>query len=243
MNEAESNTQIQKPKTSKLAIGSMLFGPLFSLFVLIEFLRDTYGTIPSTLGIWKYLIFVFGFLSIVSVPFSLVIGIIAIRRIRSSKGKLGGCIAAMCGISAASISLAIIGYLMLNTLSHKRSLETAMSSATNLKAIGIAMKSYSEKYDGEYPPGGKWCDFLVEHTGLPEDKLWVRMAEGDKIANYVINENILKLGATAPSEMVLVYETEYVPGDEYVWNLCGSPERFGVFSYFGKRCNILFKGG
>ena len=52
-----------------------------------------------------------------------------------------------------------------------------------------------------------------------------------------MNKNIEKLGANAPPDMVLLFETR--PG----WNQTGGPEILTTDNHNGNGCNILFNDG
>jgi hypothetical protein len=90
---AETEAQEQKPKTSKLAIASMIAG----LMILGEFF------LPD-LRIYFLNLIIFC-LWILSIPLAPICGIIALIRIKKSKGMLKGMPYAIVGIVAGSFGL------------------------------------------------------------------------------------------------------------------------------------------
>ena len=102
-----------------------------------------------------------------------------------------------------------------------------------MSALGKAMLIYANEYDEKYPDTSQWCDLLIEHADVPESIFRCKGApEGP--CNYAMNKNIEELGANAPPDMVLLFETS---GG---WNQAGGPEILTTENHKGEGCNILF---
>ena len=109
---------------------------------------------------------------------------------------------------------------------------------TNMKGLSNAMNVYAFDYDNKYPTGSKWCDLLVEHADVGEQSFVCRGAEIEGPCNYAINDNAERLGADAPPDMVLLFETA-----EGGWNIVGGKELLSTENHCGDGCNVLFMDG
>jgi len=117
--------------------------------------------------------------------------------------------------------------------------------ATNMASLGKAMLIYANDYDNKFPTSSEWCDLLIKHTGVNERMFCcggtfgcrgTRCYKGvsGKLCSYAMNKNIEELGAKAPPDMVLFFETK--PG----WNQSGGPEILTTDNHQGEGCNVLF---
>lgn len=107
----------------------------------------------------------------------------------------------------------------------------------NLKVLGVGMRIYASVYSNKYPTADKWCDLLLQHTGINETRFVCRGAfeKGDRErCHYAMNPNC---GPNSPPDMVLLFETN---GG---WNQFGGPEILTTENHEGKGCNVLFADG
>lgn len=49
----------------------------------------------------------------------------------------------------------------------------------NLKGLGKAIQLYANDYNGRYPTADKWCDLLIEHSGIDEKQFFCRYSGDD----------------------------------------------------------------
>jgi prepilin-type processing-associated H-X9-DG protein len=159
-------------------------------------------------------------------------------KIGKSGGKLKGNGFAIAGIVVPAVSTLFVLPLMMGIMMPAlapRTRQTAfrMVCATNMSGLGRAMLVYSNDYDDKFPTSSKWCDLLIEHVEVTSLSLRCKGSpEGP--SNYAMNKNVEKLGASAPPDMVVLFETH--PG----WNQSGGPEILTTDNHEGDGCNILF---
>jgi len=170
---------------------------------------------------------------------AIVFGIVGLCKINKSAGQLKGQGLAIAGICIPAVSVPLIALLMgilMPALARTRQLAFRMTCATNLSGLGKAMLIYANDYDDMFPTPSEWCDLLIEYTEVTTKSFLCKGApEGP--CNYAMNENVAKLGISAPPDMVLLFETE--PG----WNQVGGPEMLTTDNHQGEGCNVLFVDG
>lgn len=96
MSETEIKAQGQKPKTSKLAIVSMVCGIIFFMQPMSSALR---------IDLLWHMTF---YLRIISIPLAPICGILALIKIKKSNGMLKGIPCAIVGIAAGVYGLGIV---------------------------------------------------------------------------------------------------------------------------------------
>ena len=167
---------------------------------------------------------------------AIILGIVALVKIEKSAGQLKGKGLAIAGIAVPGVALPIVALLMgilMPALARVRQISFRMVCGTNLSGLGKAMLIYTNDNDDKFPTPAKWCDLLIEHCEVSEKTLRCKGApEGP--CNYAMNKNIEELGTDAPSDMVLLFETN--PG----WNQAGGPEILTTDNHNGEGCNVLF---
>jgi len=170
---------------------------------------------------------------------AIILGIVALVKIRKSSGQLKGDGLAIAGIAVSSVSfvflLPIMMAIMMPSFSRAKGQAQRIVCTTNLRQIGIVMTMYAEE-NNQYPTADKWCDLLIEHCEVSEKQFLCKGApEGP--CNYAMNKNIEQFGADAPPDIVLLFETH--PG----WNQAGGPEILTTENHQDDGCNILFADG
>lgn len=174
---------------------------------------------------------------ITAIP-ALILGIVSLVKIEKSAGQLKGKGLAIAGIAvpAALLPVALMMAILMPALFRTRQLAHRMVCGANMSGLSRAMMVYANDYDDRLPSSNQWCDLLIEHADVPESILRCKGArEGP--CNYAMNKNIEKLGATAPPDMVLLFET--YPG----WNQSGGSEILSIENHCNEGCNILFNDG
>ena len=198
-------------KTSGLAITSLVLG-ILSIFTLF----------------------------LTAIP-AIIFGIIGLVKIEKSRGQLKGKGLAIAGIAVPGASLLFMVpimmiAIMIPALTSARAQAQQAVCTTNMSALGKAMYIYASDHNDMFPTPSKWCDLLIEHAEPSEKEFRCPIAcEGP--CNYAMNKNIERLGANAPPDMVLLFETS--PG----WNQCGGPEILSTDNHTSEGCNILFNDG
>lgn len=237
MSEVEKSKQGQKPKTSKVAIASVVLVILG--FVILPFSAVTHPA-PSRAILARN---VWGLLMLGG----LVLGIVGLLQIKKSGGTLKGR-----GFAVVATVLAVIffGVWFSDQILHDYSGRRAPCGA-NLKVLGTAMLMYAYDYDGRYPAADKWCDLLIEsdygvsekHFVCPRLVLYWPLVGGEMFVwpsaqkgrcHYAMNPNCRPNSAL---DIVLLFETKEG------WNQFGGPEILTTENHRPKGCNVLFNDG
>lgn len=166
---------------------------------------------------------------------AIILGIVSLVKIERSAGQLKGLGFAIAGIAIPPVLLPFVALMMgimMPALARARQIAYRITCGTNMSALANAMLIYTNEY-GQYPTSEKWCDLLIEHAGASRSMFRCKGApEGP--CNYAINKNLEGLGTAAPSDMVLLFETQ--PG----WNQSGGPEILTTDNHQGDGCNVAF---
>ncbi len=95
------------------------------------------------------------------------------------------------------------------------------------------LRWYADDHNGQYPPGNRWCDLLIEETAEVA-RYFVCKGGSPARSHYAINANAKP---DSPDDVVLLFETN---GG---WNQSGGPELLTTENHKGKGCNVLYVGG
>jgi prepilin-type processing-associated H-X9-DG protein len=161
-----------------------------------------------------------------------ILGLISLRRIIKSKGKLGGYPTTISGI--------LIGLCLIFTVIVIPTLERSKTPSlkrlfcfTKLMALSQAMHVYSYDHDDENPSKPIWCDLLVEYCDIDATYFQCR-ADKEGPCSYAFNQYA---EMTSSADTVILFESK--PG----WNLVGGPEFLNTENHEGEGCTILFGDG
>ena len=173
---------------------------------------------------------------ITAIP-AIILGIIGIFKIKKSAGQLKGKGLAIAGIAISAISIflamLLLPVIMIPALAGAREQAQRVVCATNMSGLGKAMLIYANDNAEEYPTPSQWCDLLIQYADVSE-KQFICKGASEGPCSYAMNKNIEKLGANAPPDTVLLFETS--PG----WNQVGGPEILTTDNHQGEGCNVLF---
>ena len=261
MNEA-NNEQNQVPKTSKLAIASIICIGVFCIIF--------HGMCCLPFPEWFFRLAIPGFLFT-----SPILGIAALIHIRLSKGRLRGR-----GLAITSIVISIILFLFNIGMTHLTRHLKRTVYISGLKEIGSAIKLYANEYEDRLPTTEKWCDLLVIQDNSNENRLSGHRETSDAMwgeSAYALNKNIVDMKLSKiPNDVVLLFETTYgrteserdtpreardyfwkINDPNYKWNVLerkdliykerwnqvGGPEILTTEYYGGEKCLVLFADG
>lgn len=226
----EAETRPQMPRTSKLAIASIIC-PILAMHLL--------WAANSTKGILNAFLGRMGIVLLIATP---VLGAWAYIRIRRSKGHLRGKTPAIIAVFTLA-PYAVFGLL---TFSLRISQALAFRSVcgSNLKTLGKALRIYANDSGiMAYPAPNKWCDLLMHYHEIdPEHAVQkgrfrcgaASEADDQTPCHYAINPNCRP---NSPHDTVLLFETR---GG---WNQFGGPEILTTENHKGEGCNVLFNDG
>jgi prepilin-type processing-associated H-X9-DG protein len=189
----------------------------------------------SGLAIASLVLAILGFVTffLTALP-AIILGIVGLFKIERSAGQLKGKGLAITGIVVPTIALPILLGILMPTLARTRQIAYRMVCGANMAGLGKAMIEYAGDNKDMYPTSDRWCDLLIKHEPNLTEKIFRCKGAKTGPCNYAMNKNIEKLGANAPPDMVLLFESK--PG----WNQSGGPELLTTENHRGDGCNILF---
>jgi len=263
ISENENNSQGQKPKTckiAKLSLGLAVVGlPILVTFLLVIVNFLWFENLPEWFFVYYSILFF-----LIIYPLSVILGIVAIFKVRKSKGQLKGIRLAMGGMA---INLATAVTLIATIIMFERQ----MMCGVNLFDIGVGIMTCALDNDGNYPTAEKWCDLLIEKYDIGPRQFICKssdVVEGE--SSYAFNKNLAgKRIKEATQNVVLLFETNFgktpVGRDGFIgdrdynkalrisgpnrkvyklrWNQVGGPEILTTDHHKGKGCWISFNSG
>jgi len=182
------------------------------------------ATQTSALAIWSLVLGVLGIFTCgLSALVGLILGIMAMGRIKDSDGKLGGNGLALAGtiISGIFILLIPIGILagmLLPALAAAKRKAQQISCVNNEKQLALSMRIYAGDNGNHFPAATNWCDAIKSTVGsdkifhCPTDKPGTR-------CSYAYNAKLdgLDVNQVKPNT-VLLFESDAG------WDASGGPE-------------------
>jgi|GEM_PF-1224537 len=174
------------------------------------------------------LVIAIGLLIVLIITF--ILGIKSLMQIKRSNGTLlsnGYVIPAIITPLVIVLSVAVTMPAIGSAISRS----IFMYESWGLSQLGEALTDYAKEHKGQFPEPDKWCDVLKDSNEIDE---WVfgRRGDEEKTCDYALNKDAAKLGADAPDNMVLLFDSK--PG----WNQVGGIELLRKDG--SGRINILF---
>jgi len=206
--QVEQRQEGKKPKMSKLAVLSILC--VVAAFVFGWMLIFTSeGALPNWIE--------FNLLPAVIVAFvvALVLGIVALIRIKLSAGRLAGRRLAWLGL----IIPIVVGVAFLRSIEPEEEAQIMPDRGcqNNLRRLAATFSMYQQNNDGQFPAVEKWCDELLE-TAPGDESMFKCPATKEGRCNYALNVYAAELEGDISEDMVFLFESK--PG----WNQIGGPE-------------------
>jgi prepilin-type processing-associated H-X9-DG protein len=199
------------PKTSGMAIASLVLG---------------------VLGV-----FTWGATALVG----LILGIIALIKIRQSKGALSGGGIALAGTIVSGIFgllVPICAVMMLPALAKAKEKAITITCVNNLKELSMSVVMYSSDDKDQFPPAATWCDAIQAYTGNSPKLFQCPAGDHSKRCDYAFNAKLGGMDAKQISgNTVLFFETD---GG---WNASGGPELMLKQPRHGKTFVVAFADG
>ena len=181
------------------------------------------GTPPPTSGlaIASLVLGILGLcIPVVSSLTGLILGIVALRKIDASRGRIGGKGVAIGGMatSAATMLLVIpmMAGMLLPALDRAKEKANRINSVSNLKQIALAARLYANDHGDKFPPAATWCDNLQPLILAP--KVFRRPgAPPTDRCGYGYNDRVAGKSVVSP-DTILFFELE-----DSGWNVSGGP--------------------
>jgi len=203
----------------------------------------------SGLAVTSLVMGILGFFTcgITAIP-GVILGIVALNKIRKSDGQLGGKVMAIVGLclSAASLIMLILAGLLLPAVARaKRNAQPfpnwgqsqTIHCVNNLKQLGLAVRLYANDNKDQFPLAAKWCDAIQTDVGGNTTIFQCPGAPGPR-CTYAFNAKIsgMDVGKINPNT-VMIFETQ---GG---WNLNGGAELMIRKPRHGNRFTVCLADG
>ena len=98
----------------------------------------------------------------------LILGIIAMSKIRKSQGALGGSGIALAGVIVSAVFLLLLpifAAMLLPALATAKQQAQSINCMSNVKQLSLAVRMYTADNKDQYPPATNWCDALRSYAG------------------------------------------------------------------------------
>ena len=151
----------------------------------------------------------------------LILGIIAMAKVKSSGGKLGGNGIALAGIIVSAVFLFMIpifAAMLLPALASAKQKAQQINCMNNEKQLSLAVKMYSGDNTNRYPSAATWCDDIQPMVGS-EKVFKCPAANAASRCDYAYNAKLDGLDeSTVDPQTVVIFESDAG------WNAHGGPE-------------------
>jgi len=153
--------------------------------------------------------------------FGLVLGIIAMVKVKNSGGRLGGGGLALAGTIVSGIflfMLPVFAAMMLPALAAAKQKAQLINCVNNEKQLALAIRMYSGDNKDKFPPAATWCDAIKTYAGT--ERVFKCPAENSSSrCDYAFNAKLDGMDASKINpQTVMIFES--VGG----WNANGGSE-------------------
>jgi hypothetical protein len=169
----------------------------------------------------------------------LVLGIVALVKIRKSQGRMAGEGLAIAGIVASGVFLLLLpvwAAMLLPALARAKERAQTINCVNHVKQLALAVRMYAVDNDGRFPAATNWCDAIQNGVGSPRP---FQCAADDGLrCAFAYNR---KLDALEEDDIdpqtVLFFESSTG------WNAAGGPELFDAHKHSRTRIVVGFADG
>ena len=153
--------------------------------------------------------------------FGLILGIIAMVKVKNSGGRLGGNGLALAGVIVSAVFLFMIpifAAMLLPALGAARNKAQEIVCVNNEKQLGLAVRIYAGDNKDQFPPAATWCDAIQTLAG--NGKIFkCNAANSSRRCDYAFNVKLSGLDVNKVNpQTVMIFEAD---GG---WNANGGPE-------------------
>ncbi len=150
----------------------------------------------------------------------LILGIIALVKIKKSQGQLQGFAAAVVGIVLSALMvllLPIMAAMLLPALAKAKTKAQTVQCMNHVKQLNLALMMYATDHNDTFPPADSWCDLIKPYAGNSAGVFHCAAQPGAqcsyRLNSDVANKRLSEVGA--PATTVLIFSS--AEG----WNLSG----------------------
>ena len=207
-------------------------------------MAPTPGVVPQTSGyaIGSVVCGALGFLTCLTAPVGLVLGLMAKSRIRQSQGALTGSSLATTGIVLSAVAmvltllLIIPAAMLLPALSKAKERAQTISCVNNVKQLALGVRMYAVDNNDRFPSAAKWCDAIQNYVGSP--RVFQCASDSNLRCAFAYNQKLdgLKDDEINP-QTVLFFESSAG------WNAAGGPELFQAHKHSRTKIVVGFADG
>jgi type II secretory pathway pseudopilin PulG len=154
--------------------------------------------------------------------FGLILGIIAVTKVKNSRGTLTGFGIALAGLVVSAVALMMIpifAAMLLPALAAAKQKAQLINCVNNEKDLALAIRIYSGDNKDKFPPATTWCDAIQPETS--GNKQWFRCpaVNSPSRCDYAFNTKLDGLDESKVNpQTVELFESDAG------WNASGGPE-------------------
>lgn len=170
----------------------------------------------------------------------LILGIISLREINRSGGRLSGQGLAIAGICVSGFmllfSIPVMAGLSLPALAKAKERAQTINCVNNMKQLALAIRVYAVDHSDLLPLAATWCDAIQGEVGSP--KVFQCPSEPGQRCSYAFNAKLdgKKDGEINP-QTVLLFESDAG------WNGTGGADRLRPHKHSRRSVNVAFADG
>ena len=153
--------------------------------------------------------------------FGLILGIIAVTKVKNSRGALTGFGIALAGLIVSAVALSMIpifAAMLLPALAAAKQKAQEINCVNNEKQLALAVRIYAGDHANHFPPATTWCDAIKTAVG-PEHVFKCSAANSGSRCDYGFNAKLDGLDEDKVNpQTVELFESDAG------WNASGGPE-------------------
>lgn len=172
----------------------------------------------------------------------LVLGIVGMVKISSSRGTLKGHGLALAGTIVSGfflLLLPIFAAMLLPALARAKGRAQSIVCMNNMKQLALGEMMYASESKNRFSSAEEWCDSVTKYVGNPRVFL-CPAGDPSQRCHYAINSRLAGVEmreVKAPSQTVLLFE---INGG---WNVSGGPELAVASPRHDRKIGIVFADG
>jgi len=241
-NNSESTVH-KKRKPSTTAVIAVICSFVALILSVVEviacyFSLNSGGLNEAAGTIWIYLMFIVGFIVLISAVFILASFIVSLFQKPRLLNFLTTILAILLLVSAVIVELVVNR----TKIEPARYVAYSMMWHENLDWFVQAFRKYSQEHEGQLPPGDNWCDALIKL--YPEEPNHYGFSRLERYNRFAFNENLSEMSLPdIPQDVVLLFEAKIDYDNRETKkgrNPFGGKNLITAENHYGKGCVILF---
>lgn len=154
------------------------------------------------------------FLFAIPALIGLVLGIVSLRAINRSQGRLRGqglAIAGICVSGCATMLLPIMAAMVFPVFVRAREAARKQVCLSHTKTLSQALQMYAGDWGGSLPDGRTWCDALAGHTPAKDVFVCPSQSQPDLPCGYALNQDLDKAlisSVADPQTTIALFESD-----------------------------------